>query len=209
MIGFKKATLCVILFAIVGLWALPAPAGLLDTGPPYTSDGTTWRGTTVFPDTYDPVLSGSVVWAVYGPGDFPFSGYTPTAGQLTYVYEVNCTGSASISDFSVALQNGVNNIGWFTSVDGDEPWDAEASNPPSGSATWYFDGIATGESSCGLVFCSPNTPTDYYSGVIDHGQYRIAEPVPSPSAIPIPEPATIWLLACGLGLVGIVRRSWR
>ena len=104
MIGLKKATLCVALFAAIGLWALPAVAGLLDTGTPYSGGGReTWKGTTIFPDSVDPYLDGTVDWAVFAPGNFPFSGYTPTPGEFTYAYQIHCTGSAAISNFSVVL----------------------------------------------------------------------------------------------------------
>ena len=95
----EKALRCLVLVAIVGLWALPASASLLDTGTPYQEGTKIWCGTTVFPEDYDPVLGGYVEWAVYESGHFPgtFSGYTPTPGQFAYVYQVFSTGSAPIT----------------------------------------------------------------------------------------------------------------
>jgi hypothetical protein len=216
MIGLKKATLILGLCAIVGLQALPAVAGLLDTTP-YGG----WSGNSPFEGLVEPTLNGSIDWAVYAPGHFPFSGYTPAdptppvADQYTYVYQVHCTGDAAISAFMVGLEGQASFIGWFTDtgygIAGDEPLHDTALvspfilNSPEGSANWNFAGIQAGYSSCGLVFCSPCPPMDYYGIVVNHGDFGIMS-VSSPYPVPIPEPATISLLVCCLGLAFAWRR---
>ncbi len=211
MIGFKKATWVLGAFAIISLIAATASAGLLDTGTPYDDGTTIWSGTTGFSGQPSPDVNGTVDWVVFAPGAFPFSGYTPTPGDFTYAYQIHCTGPASLTYFSVAIENAANNIGSFTTggVTGNAPLDDYIDPPPDGDASWDFDGIVAGGESCGLVFSSPNKPMDFYSIVIDHGEVQIAEPVPSPSPTPIPEPATLWLLGSSLGLVLATRRFRR
>jgi hypothetical protein len=207
MIGSKKAIAIVGLFAIVSLVAASASAGLLNTGTPYFDGAETWSGTT---SVVDPVVGGSIDWTVYGPGQFPFSGFAPTPGDFTYVYQFHNTGAAAISLYSVAIENSIDDIGTFVDtgngVTGDQPYDAITDAPPGGDAYWEFNGIVQGDSSCGLIYSSPYAPLDYYSIFINHGEYRIAEPVPSPSANVIPEPATLWLLASGM--VAMMAACW-
>jgi hypothetical protein len=205
MIG-KRIALGLALFCIVGLWALPAPADLLTTGTPYYDGVTTWKGTSNFPAIPDPVLGGYVDWVVYAPGQFPFTGYTPTAGEFTYVYQMHSTGTAAVSNYSVGLDNPADNIGDFVdlghSVTGDPALiPMNIYGPfPGGSASWDFNGINQGGHSCGLVFSSPYKPLENFAVIINHGQYQVAQSVPSPSNT-TPEPATIWLLGGGLGLI--------
>jgi hypothetical protein len=53
------------------------------------------------------VLGGYVEWVVYAAGSFPstYSGYTPTAGELVYAYQMFNTGDAPISQYMVYLNN--------------------------------------------------------------------------------------------------------
>ena len=188
-------TTCLI-FALAG----SASAGLLDTGSPMIS------GTTSFSNDD---LNGTVDWAVFGPGDFPFSGYTPTPGELSYVYQVHSTGADVVSSYSVPLLNPADNIESFSDpgngVTGIVPSAQEMTVP--GAARWLFQdpGIGTGQRSEALVFSSPNIPLDVPSSVVDGGAYAVAIPVPSPSGTPIPEPATVWLLVSVLGVMLLAR----
>ena len=145
-------------------------------------------------------------------GGLAFSGYEPT-GDYTYVYQVHCTGPASISLFSVALEGLADNIGSFVdtqySLVGDAPYDTAIYPAPDGSANWNFAGIVTNSSSCGLVFTSPYGPMDYFSLVVDDGNVVNYIDVGSPIPVPIPEPATLSRLACGLGLAWTARRLRR
>jgi hypothetical protein len=206
MFGRKKIVVGLVLFAVVGLCALPAPADLLTTGTPYFDGVTTWRGTSNFPATPDPILGGYVEWDVYGPGQFPFAGYTPTSGEYTYVYQLFNTGSAAITNYSVALDNAADNIGAFVDggngVTGDQPIPLGMNiyAPPNGGASWDFTGIAQLGHSCGLVFSSPYAPLSKIGIIINHGEYRIGDNIPSPSSA-TPEPATLGLLGSALGLM--------
>ncbi len=211
MIGSKKAISVLGLIAIVSLAAAPAFAGMLDTGTPYFDGTETWSGTT---SAGDSEVGGSIDWRVYAPGQFPFSGYTPTPGEFAYVYQFhNDPGSAAISLYSVAVENSIDNAGWFVDggngVTGVQPDDANINAPPGGDVYWDFSYILSGDSSCGLVYSSPNAPLDFWSIFINHGEYRIAEPVPSPSANSIPEPGTLWLLASGMAVMMAARRFRR
>ena len=184
-------TVCLV-FSLIG----PASAGLLDTGSPLTS------GTTAFDNGNN--LSGTVDWAVFGPGDFPFAGYTPTAGELTYAYQVHSTGSDTISSYQVPVGNPADSIGSFSDPSNGVTGSAVSfdSLAVPGYATWQFSsGILTGASSEGLVYSSPNTPEEIFSILVDGGTYAIAVPVPTPSAEPIPEPGAILLLISGLAVV--------
>jgi hypothetical protein len=208
MSGRKTAGLCLISLAVLSLLAAPAAASLLDTGTPFDDGNKVWRGTSVFPATPDPVLGGSVDWVVYAPGQFPFApstGYTPAPNEYTYVYQLHSTGSAPITNYSVGIDNYADNLGKFVDsghgVTGYQPNEPMTlSLPPDGAASWDFNGVGQNESSCGLVYSSPHTPLEYNAIVINHGEYRIFA-VPSPSANPIPEPATTWALLSGLGMV--------
>jgi hypothetical protein len=204
MIG-KNTVIGLALFAIVGLWVLPASADLLTTGIAYNDGITVWRGTSNLPVVPDPVLGAYVEWAVYAPGAFPFAGYTPTPGEFTYAYQLFSTRPAAISNFTVGLDNLADNIGTFVDggngVTGIQPLDPpHLYGPlPGGSASWDFDGITQDGHSCGLVFSSPYAPLENLAVIVNHGEFRTGL-APSPSN-GVPEPATLWLLGSGLGLI--------
>jgi hypothetical protein len=210
MIGRKK-TAALVLFAMVGLWALPAPADMLTTGTPYYDGTTTWRGTSYFSFAPDPVLDGYVRWDVFGPGQFPFppsAGYTPTLNEFTYVYQVFNTAASAITNYSVALDNAADNIGAFSDagngVTGDSPNGMVIIAPPGGGASWDFSGILQNGHSCGLVFSSPYAPLYKIGIIINHGEYRLGDNIPSPSST-VPEPATLSLV---LGALGLMTAGW-
>ena len=108
---------------LVTLLSGTARAGVLNGHANAYNDGVnpTWTGSTAFSSG---TLTGFVDYAVFAPGDFPFGGggYTPTAGELVYAYQVFVTGAASVSSFSVALENPTaNNIGSFNNIGTDNP----------------------------------------------------------------------------------------
>lgn len=208
MIRKNKAAFWLVLLSMIGCFAAPAFAGLLNTGTPYGG----WSGSTPFVGTINPDLKGHIDWAVFGPnvGDFPFSGYTPSLGELTYAYQVFGEGLDHISTYYVPFSQPANNFASFSDaangVTGTVPTYTD-----SLSAYWEFTGsagIGQGANSEGLVYSSSNIPTTWYSIVVNGGTVALAEPVPAPSSIPIPEPATIWLLLSALGLL-IVRQLRR
>ena len=203
----KRTSSCAASMIAVALLLLSAP--LAKAGPLASDLGISflgaWAGSTPFATG---TLTGYVDWAVYGPGAFPYGagGYTPTAGELTYAYQVYITGAAPLSHFDVDLPNPGNNIGSFTSF-------GVAS--PTGSsigpiAAWDFAGVGTGSSTIGLAYSSDKTPQDWFGSVIDTGQSTFVMPLPAPSSISIPEPAAVTLICLGAALLlpGVVR-SWR
>jgi len=202
MIGKKKTTLSLVLFAMIGLCAASVSAGLLDTGTPYTDATRTWRDTTSFDGSMygNPNLAGTIDWVVFAPGQFPFSGFTPPSDQCSYVYQVNSSGSDHITSYSVYLNNEANNQDSFTDTD-----NGVSGDPPTGeiltpytTVEWQFAGIVQDGESEGLVFTSPNTPENAVGLLVNGGSVAFAIPVPAPSSNPIPEPATILSLLIGL-----------
>jgi hypothetical protein len=213
MFGINKTALYVVLFAAGGFLATPAFAGLLDTGTVYNG----WKGSTTFSQGN---LSGYIDYAVFGPGDFPFSdendpAYTDIPSELTYVYQVFSEGSDHISQYWVKVDNTSDNIGFFSDstngVTGNPPNQAPELTVP-GWAKWKFDGIYNtpgDNSSQGLAYSSLNTPVNCYSIVINGGAYTLAQPVPAPSNTPIPEPNVLLVLAIGLGVAIAAKRFWQ
>lgn len=182
-----------------------ASAGLLNGHALAYNDGNgpaagAWTGSTGF---VQGTLQGYVDWAVFGPGQFPYSGYTPTAGELTYAYQIYETGAAPLSSFSLALTDIANNIGSFNDLPGDAP--NSSTLVSLASATWRFPGIAQNGNSQGLAFSSIRIPQSLFGVVIDTGQTQFVVPLPSPSATSIPEPGTISAVL-GAACLAMVRR---
>ena len=99
-------------YAVAVLAALaicaPAFAGSLNGHADAFDDGSkVWTGSTAFDNGTG--VSGFVDWAVFAPGDFPYTGYAGGSGELVYAYQVFNTGTDVISSFSVALQNPAGN----------------------------------------------------------------------------------------------------
>lgn len=190
-----------LLAVIVGLFiSTSAYAGVLAND--VVEFGALQSGSTPF--TNGGTLSGFVDWAVYNPGGFPYGGYAPTAGELTYAYQIFVTGSAPVSSFEMVLTDPADNIGTFP-LGGMAP-NSQTLNSMV-SAKWTFAGIPTGGSSNGLAFSSPRLPQNMFATVVDTGQTATAVPLPTPSPIGIPEPASLSLVAMGCLMLGLRRRS--
>jgi hypothetical protein len=177
------------------LVAVPATAGQLASDIANSYQGS-WAGTSAFSSGG---LTGTVDWAVYGPGSTPagFAGYPLTSGELIYTYQIFVTGD-DVSSLSVHVENFAHDIGTFTAalIDAnDAPYFAEITGQP-GDATWYFGGILPGDNSIGLVFSSPNVPMWDSAIILDGGQSDSIV-VPSTAPLNIPEPSTIVLAICG------------
>jgi hypothetical protein len=198
------------LVAIVAVAAQPAWAGLA-TDPLAYNDGVTWwHGSTPFASSD---LNGTVEWAVYAPGVFPFAGlgYTPPATEMTYVYQIVVAGPSPVSTLDVAFVDAgrpKDTIGAFPLGAGEWAPTEMALNPTT--AHWFFAGIPATSSSYALVFASPNKPEPYIGSLVNEGLGAIANPLPSPSTIPFPEPSTVTLTIVGLLSLGswwLVRRG--
>jgi hypothetical protein len=167
-----------------------------------------WNGTSPF--TSGGTLTGTVDWAVYGPGNAPagFAGYALTPGEFLYTYQIYVYGDV-VSSLAIHVENSAHDPGTFTATDvsGDAPYLVSLPGTP-GDVTWSFSGIlAPNGTSTGLAFTSPNTPTFADALVSDEGQSALLA-VPSNSAPAIPEPSSllIWICLIVIGLACSSRR---
>jgi hypothetical protein len=149
-------------------------------------------------------LSGTIDYAVFTAAafnaNFGGQGYVP-GDALVYTYQVEVTGNEGVSVELIGISNPANTIGTFDI--GDINAISAFFDP---NANWHFSPeIATGETSWGLAFSSPNLPIVGASLTIDGGTQALVAGVPTPGPIAIPEPATFTLL--GLSLFGFVRRT--
>jgi hypothetical protein len=193
---------------VVGLCAATASAGALNGHASAFNDGNgpsagAWTGSTAFNNGLG--LSGYVDWTVFAPGAFPYAGYTPTAGELAYAFQVFTTGSLAVTSFAVALDNVADSIGTFANLTGDVPASSLLTPAPFGSAKWTFPGILPGTNSEGLVFSSIKVPKNLFGSTIDGGTGATVIPLPSPDVTDVPEPATMSVLAMA-GLTLLRRR---
>ncbi|MBN1588870.1 MAG: PEP-CTERM sorting domain-containing protein [Pirellulales bacterium] len=197
----KKATLYLAVLACLTILAVPASAGILDGNPDAII-----AGSTAFANND---LNGYLDWAVFKAEDLPITpvGWTPTAGELVYAYQVFELGTDYVSSASVPVHNESTNIGDFPYAAGEVAPDTAYFTGIPGEAYWTFHdpSIAQGESSTILAFSSPNLPINGFSILVDGGTYAIGIPVPTPGAVSIPEPGTCTLLLAGLALLGFTR----
>jgi hypothetical protein len=212
----------VVVFAIVGaLLCGSALAGPLAIDPNAYFDGTTlWRGRTNITDGF--ILTGVVDWCVYTPTGWAAAGwvgYTPTAGEFVYAYQVENAGLAPILGFGAKMidDNDANNIGEFdlpgvnVAANGTPPFGFSGVAPNLDMANWYWQitNLFPGQKSEGLVYSSINTPLEYDVMIHDGGVSKeniVAAGDPG-VASPTPEPATLGLLAAGL--IAVLRRRRR
>ena len=188
---------------VIAVSAATAGAGDLDGHADAFDDGSTvWSGSTSFDNGVG--VAGYVDWAVFAPGDFPYpgTGYAPTAGEMVYTYQLFSTGADAISSFSVALENPADNIGSFSGLTGDAVINTVLL--PGVKAEWQFAGVTTNSNSEGLAFSSPYVPKDLFGLAVNGGTFSVVIPLPTPSDVEIPEPATLSVLA--LGGVALIRR---
>ena len=182
------------------------------------SSSATWAGIlNGHPDAYSSVsgsvpfnnglgLSGTIDYAVFTAADFNANfaglGYVP-GGPLVYTYQVEVSGNLGVSAEIVGISNPANTIGTFNIGDVNA---SSASFTPN--ARWLFaPEIATGESSWGLAFSSPNLPIVGASLTIDGGTPAFVAGVPTPGPIPyVPEPTSVVLFLVGIVSCSLLRR---
>lgn len=153
-------------------------------------------------------LNGTIDYAVFTSTDFNTNfaglGYVP-GDSLVYTYQLFVVGNLGVSAEVVGISNSANTIGTFDIGDIDA---TSASFTPN--ARWSFSPeIATGESSWGLAFSSPNLPIVGASLTIDGGTQALIAgiPTPGPIGVGVPEPSTAILGILGAILVGAIRRT--
>ncbi len=164
-----------------------------------------WTGSVPFNNGFG--LSGSVDYSVFTAAAFNANfaglGYVP-GGAVVYTYQVNVDGSLGVSAEIVGIANPANTIGTFDI--GDQNASSAAFTP---NATWLFSPeIPTGMTSWGLAFSSPNTPVSGASLTVDGGTQALIFGIPTPGSDPIPEPASLALLASAFA-ASLLRRKAR
>lgn len=216
MFGYKTLAWIAVLATLVAA-AAPASADTFFEG---TSYNDSWEYHTTFAAGD---LTGYVNAIVYDKDSFPsdyqhsddqYSGYTPTPGEFTYVYQVFVQGKDELHGFEVKLQNEADNIGMFGPVSGPDVVPNGGPNVvPDGavlasdSAFWEFgmvDGfypVGKNQNSLMLVFSSQCSPKELWGDAADGGGDADIRPLPSPGmiVITVPEPSTLWLTLVGLG----------
>ncbi len=201
----QAVKMCALMLGLIGglSFGSSASAGVLDTHTSAFNDGSgpgvggAWTATTAFDNGVG--VSGTIDWTVFGPGIFPFAGYTPTAGELTYAFQMFSTGTSPIHSLTVNDPNGAaDNIGTFTDLVGEAPITFALGT----QALWNFAGLDAGENSIGLAFSSTNTPAELFGIVVNGGSFAVAIPLPVPGDIP--EPASVALM--GIGSLVMLRR---
>lgn len=145
-------------------------------------------------------LSGTIDYAVFTAeafnANFAGLGYVP-GDAMVYTYQVTVIGTLGVSAEVIGISDlaPANTIGTFDIGDQDA---SSASLTPN--ARWLFaPEIATGMTSWGLAFSSPNPPIVGASLTIDGGTQALAAGVPTPDPA-VPEPTSLLLLVGGVAV---------
>ncbi len=169
-----------------------------------------WTGSTAFDDSAG--LAGVVEWAVFGPGDFPYSDTNlpaPAANEFVYAYQVMPDDVESANLFFVNMQdsNEAGGIGYFDLTPGIAPTNSWFTNAPPNlfQANWDLN-VPSGSASDGLAYSSVNAPVVWFGGAANGGASHTVVPLPAPGDL-IPEPVTMTLLLAGAGAFVALRRK--
>ncbi len=169
-----------------------------------------WSGSTTYDNLLLPPnnLEGTIDFAVMTAADFgtafPAATYVPTSA-LVYLYQINNSGTFSVSAEIVGVNSSASGIGQFENAVG-EVASSLFGFDTGDKAIWNFASpfIGTGESSTILTYSSPNIPAFGTSITVNGGTFAVS-PVPTPSDTPIPEPTGLALIVAGM-LAAAVRR---
>lgn len=179
-----------------------AQGGLLSTNSGGAIAGFT--GTQLFNDNFSGfTVSANVDFAVFAPGTFPFA--DPSGGtEFVYAYQIENL-DTDVSKFTVGLDGDepLGSIGFVSDVGLTDPTASAFVGAGPTSAAWDFTvpgALTNGNSSAILIFTSSAAPERDSATV--QAAWANTQQLPSP----VPEPATLSLLALGLGLTCVRRR---
>lgn len=167
-----------------------AEAGILAANSGAALPGFT--GTQLFDDNFAGfTVSANVDYAVFAPGTFPFA--DPSGGaHYVYAYQIDNL-DTNITKLTVGLDGDetLGSIGSIADVGAVDPSAALYVGAGPTSAAWDFTGLGNGQSSAVLFFTSAEAPELHSSTVA--AAWSNSHDLPSP----LPEPATLSLLALG------------
>ena len=154
-------------------------------------------------------IDADVDYAVFAPGTFDaaFPGLDPSGGtEYVYAYQI-ANNDTDISKLTVGLDGDepLGTIGYIADAGLTDPSDSLFVGIPNPtSAAWDFtvpNPLTIGNSSAVLIFTSAAAP-EYDSATVE-AAFPDSQSLPSP----LPEPATLGLMAMGLGLMGVRKHS--
>lgn len=188
-----------------------ATAGTADAGLLSANSGSAmpaFTGTQLFSDSFfgDTVLA-NVDFAVFAPGAFnvAFPGQDPSAGtDYVYAYQIENLDS-NVSKFTVGLDGDepLGAVTYLSSLGLTDPTAAAYIGAGPTSVAWDFtapNALTNGNSSAILIFTSAAPPELDFATVA--AAWSKTHSLPSP----LPEPASLSLLAMGMGLTCLRRR---
>ena len=185
----------------LGLITCGAPGAMLDGDAAAEISGTV--------SFSQPLWDADVEYAVYAPGNYPGT-HADKAASHIYAYQVFNASASSVmlSSLSVGVDPGsgaasATDDTFYGAAAGVAPLLSRLVGSPATSAQWTI-APAPGAHTTVLLFSSPNHYTFAPATVVDGGQGDTHD-LPTP----VPEPATLSLLAVAGALLGFRRRRRR